>query len=326
MRPEVAGVVAASPTTANAEAYQLYLKGRFYFNRRTLEDMRRSLQYFQDAVAMDPRFALAHVGAADVYNVSQSYGLYPSLESMPLGEAAARKALAIDPNLGGAHAALGNTKAWRYDWAGSEESYLKAIDLNPSDAGARYFYGLICLLPQKRYEESIAQFRKALELEPFSPIINANLASPLMMAGHLDEAEEQIRRTIDSFPHFAVAHLRLMEIHEARGRYEEAFKEWTAYDPNAVQFATEPVRGKEAFYRAMLHYGQDCDEKGLLCRRILVGAYAALGDINNALKDLERQQAEQSDTLAWFVRMPRFDSLRSEPRYIEVMKRMNLEP
>jgi len=326
LRPEAASAVPAGSSTASPEAYQLYLKGRFYWNKRTREDIATSIQHFKDAIARDPGYALAYVGLSDAYAVSASYDLFSSAESGTLGEAAARKALELDPMLGEAHAAVAGAASWRYDWQGTEKGFQRALELNPANATTHYFYALVCLLPQKRYDEAIVQFRKAIELEPFSAILNANLTTPLLLSGRIREAEEQILRTLEVFPDFRVAHLRLSEVRELQGRYDEAWQELVAYDPEFAGYTMTPGSGREGFWRAMLRRGLDCEKAGKGCRRALLGAFAQTGDIDNALTRLERMVDEQSDTLPWMVRYPRLDPLRSEPRYIAAMKRMNLEP
>ena len=316
----------AGTATVSAEAYQLYLKGRFYWNKRTRDDITRSIMYLKDATERDPGYALAYVGLADAYGVSASYELYPSRESIPLAEAAARKALELDPLLGEAHAALAGGMRWRYDWAGAEREYLRAIELNPSNATTHYFFGLLCLIPQKRYDEAIVEFRKALELEPFSPIINANLSFPLLSTGRVREAEEQGSRTLEVFPGFPVAHLRMQEVYEAQERWEEAWQEAHAFDPGLEAHPMPPGSGKEGYWKSRLRRARECVKESLPCRHGIPVASVALGDHDGALDVLEQMQEDHHDILPWFMRHPGLAPLHSDPRYLTLLRRMNLEP
>jgi len=326
LRPgSTAGTSSASGTT-DPEAYQLYLKGRFHWNKRTRDDLARSIEAFKEATARDPGYALAWVGLADAYQVSASNGLYSSLESQPLASAAARRALDLDPLLGEAHAALAAHATWNYDWEGAERGYLRALELNPGNANAHYFFGLMCLLPQARYEESIAHFRAALELEPFSAIINANLASVLLLSGRVQGADEQARRTLELFPGFPVAHLRMIEVLDTQERWEESWREVLAINPEAGKHTPPPGSGRTAHWNARLRLALECVEKALPCRRGTAVAYAMLGRTDEALNELERWEQERYDALAWVTRFSTLSSLRSEPRYIALMRRMNLEP
>jgi len=178
LRPEAASRLPApgGSGTANAEAYQLYLKGRFYWNKRTRDDIATSIRHFKEATARDPRYALAFVGLADAYAVSGGYE-YVSQEAYPLAEAAAAKALELDPLLGEAHAALAGTKAWHYDWQGAERGFLRAIELNPGNATTRYFYSIMCLIPRGRKKEPFRQSGKPPRLRPFPPTRKPNSGS-----------------------------------------------------------------------------------------------------------------------------------------------------
>ncbi len=328
LRPRDSGTSAAAPasSTRSSEAYQLDLQGRFHWNKRTPDDLRKSITYFEEAIAKDPDYALARVGLADAYNVSHGYGLYPSQQSMPLAQAAAERALEIDPQLGEAHAALAATQVWNYDWAGAEAAFRRAIELNPNNAGARYFFALIGLAPQRRYDEALAEFRRALELEPFSPIINANLVSILFLAGRAREAEQQGLRTLELFPGFPVAHLRMSEVYEFQGRYDEAWQASVAFEPELAAYERRQP-GPHGYWDAKLRYRLDPAQQGKPRRRWFVPfAYAGMGDHESAVKELEKLHEERDDLLPWHIRYPIFDGLRSDPRYVELMRRMNLEP
>ncbi len=323
LRPGDAGVTAAAAAEApvDPDAYQLYLRGRFHWNRRTHEDITRSIEYFRQAIAKDPGYALAHLGLADAYNVASGYGVLPSREANPLAEAAARRALELDPGIGAAHAVIGSTLVWRYDWTGAEREFRRAIELSPGSASSHYLLGLQCFLPQKRYDEALAEFRIALELEPFSPIINANYSNALLIAGRLGEAEDQILRTLENFPEFPVAHLRAAELYAQQGRFEES---WRARVRGMPELGNYPEASDAQSYGANLM--QYIQENRLDRPFIRMASHVRRGQIDEALDIVEKRFEERDDLLAWVLRMPVFDALRSEPRYVAVMRDMNLEP
>jgi serine/threonine-protein kinase len=323
LRPQAADPVPRA-VAPDSEAYRLYLKGVFHWNKRTLDDLRQSIAHFQEAIARDPAYAMAYAGLANAYNVSSGYFLLPSREAMPLAEAAANKALELEPELGPAHAAIGTSKAWRYDWPGSEKSFRRALELNPNDGSARYFFALNCLTPQRRYDEAIAEMRRALEIEPFSPIINANLASLLLLSGRAADAETQVRRTLDMFPDFRVAHLRMVEILEYLGRFDEAWPHSVARTPELAAYAPGP--GKRGYWEAHLRCNEARQRRGEPPVSFLAAAYLGVGDVDRALDTLEQFQQERHDLLPWWIRSPTYDELRTHPRYVELMRRMNLEP
>ncbi|MCA1623974.1 MAG: protein kinase, partial [Acidobacteria bacterium] len=160
--------------TDNNEAYQLYLKGRYHFAKRTKDDMQRSIEYFQQAIRLDPNFALAYASIAECYNAMPAYPYLSSKEAFPLAKAAAQRALEIDPTLPEAHTALGNYLAvYDWNWAEAERSFKRAIELNPSSSDAHFRYGRFYLAPLGRHEEAISELKRAVELEPLSLITNA---------------------------------------------------------------------------------------------------------------------------------------------------------
>jgi len=320
LRPGDAGRTAAA-TAVDPDAYQLYLKGRFHWNRRTREDITRSIEYFRQAIEKDPGYALAHLGLADAYNVASGYQVLPSKESIPLAGAAARRALELDPGIGAAHAVLGSTLTSRYDWAGAEREFRRAIELSPKSASSHYLLGLQCFIPQKRFDEALAEYRVALELEPFSPIINANYANALLIAGRLGESEDQILRTLENFPEFPVAHLRAAELYAQQGRFEES---WRARVRGMPELGNYPEASDAQSYGANLM--QYLQENRLDIPYMRMGAHMLLGQIDEVLDILEERVEERDDLIAWIMRAPLFDALRSEPLYVAAMREMNLEP
>jgi non-specific serine/threonine protein kinase len=211
--------------TQNTEAYQLYLRGRYEWNKRTQDSVKKSIEYFNQAIEKDPNYALAYAGLADVYNVAAGYLDLSPKEIFPRARAAATKAVEVDDTLAEAHSALAMVKAHDWDWAGAEREFQRAIQLNPGYATAHYFYGYADLCPMGRFEEAIAELKIAVELDPFSGIINTNLGGTLYYARKYDEAIAQCRKTLEIDPNFALAHVALAGVYEQKGMYEEALAE-----------------------------------------------------------------------------------------------------
>jgi TolB-like protein/Tfp pilus assembly protein PilF len=186
--------------TENTEAYQLYLKGRYYWNRRTPELLKKANEYFQQTIEKDPSYGLAYAGLAQSYGLFPYYGVQSPSESCPKTEAAAKRALAIDESLAEVHVALMWSKmSCDWDWPGSEREFRRALEINPNDATAKNWHG-IYLWAMGRLEEAVTESKQALEADPLSLIVGAAVGRALHYAGHDDQAIEQLRKTIDMDP------------------------------------------------------------------------------------------------------------------------------
>jgi eukaryotic-like serine/threonine-protein kinase len=304
------------PGTQNQEAYQLYLRGRFFFAQRTESGLRRAIENFQHAVALDPSYAQAYASLAIAYRVSRGY--LPSEESrtLPSGKAEAERAVQLDPMLSEVHVALAVVNTSTFDWASAEREFKVAIETNPNDANAHYFYAMYYLLPQKRFDEATAEYRKALQLDPLSEVINTNLGVELMIAKRFDEAREQFRKTLELDPKSGIASERYAELEAYLGNYSTAQQLRTTYCPEdaKLDFGTE----KEAYYRTDLKSP---------CRRLAWRAaldYAMLGRKDEAFREFNHFLEDDPSGANWYIRRPEYDSLRSDPRYAELLRRINL--
>src|SRR5712692_8771547 len=216
--------------TDNPEAYQLYLKGRYYWNKRNAESLRKAADYFDQAIAKDSSYALAYSGLADVYNVLPGYSGGTPQECNPKAESAAKKAVELDDTLAEAHTSLASSLSSYYKWAESAREYQRAIELNPNYATAHHWYSDGPLLATGRIDEAIAEMKRAQELDPLSLIINTEVGTNYIMARQYDKAIEQLRKTIEMDPSFYFAHWNLGEAYQLSGNFTEAFKEYqTAY-------------------------------------------------------------------------------------------------
>ena len=213
-------VLAARPTE-NPEAYQLYLKGRYFWNRRTEESMKEAISYFQQAIALDPSYALAYAGLADGYALMPVYGRNPPKEDIHRSLAAARHALELDDTLAEAHTSLANALVDDLQFAAADREFARAIALNPSYATAHQWFSE-SLQAQGRFQEGFAEIKKAHDLDPLSLIINCVLGSNLSLIGHHDEALLQLHRTLEMDPNFSIAQFMLGQVLEDKGKLQEA--------------------------------------------------------------------------------------------------------
>lgn len=304
------------PGTQNQEAYQLYLRGRFFFAQRTESGFRRAIEDFQHAVALDPSYAQAYASLAIAYNVGRSYLPPEESRTLPSGKAEAERAVQLDPMLSEVHVALAVVNNYTFDWATAVREFKVAIETNPNDANAYYFYAKDYLIPQKLFDEATAEYRKALQLDPLSEVINTNLGVELMIAKRFDEAREQFRKTLELDPKFGIASERYAELEAYLGNYSTAQQLRTTFCPEdgKLDFGT----GKEAYYRTDLKSP---------CRRLawrFALDYAMLGRKDEAFRELNHFMEDDPTGSNWYIRRPEYDSLRSDPRYAELLRRRNL--
>jgi tetratricopeptide (TPR) repeat protein len=313
----------------NPEAYEAYLKGRYFWNKRTADGLKKAIDYFNQAIEKDPNYAQAYSGLADSYALlgDWEYGVLAPKEAFPRAKAAATKALELDNALGEAHTSLAfSLDLFDWDWASAEREFRRAIELNPGYATAHHWYAWH-LSEMGRNSEAIAEMRKAENLDPLSLIISADVAEILLVAHSYDQAIEQSRKTIDMDPNFAVAHYELGQALVQKHMYKEAIAE--------LQKAIELSGGSTT------------------CTSNLAFAYAASGRRKEAekilsdLKNRSKQNAseialmyvglnEKDEAMAWLEKAyderfnpsillrPAFDPLRSDPRFQNLVRRIGL--
>jgi serine/threonine-protein kinase len=321
--------------TESNEAYQLYLRGRFYWNKRTEEGMQKSLDYFQQAIERDPKFALAYSGLADAYDLlgaaDASGGMRPN-EAMPKAKAAALRALEIDDSMAEPHVSLAHVKYYYdRDWATAEREYKRAIELNPNYPTAHQWYA-VYLMSAGRFDEAVAENRRAQELDPLSLPINMTLGWVFLNARQYDRSIEQLRKTLEMDSNFLLAHHRLGLVYEQQRKYDEAIAEFK----HVINLSAGKPLGIAALARAYALSGKRAEaQKGLvelqeLSRQRYVSSvsiaqiYAALDDKDQAFAWLDKAEKENDANLARFKVDPRFDSLRSDPRFADLVRRLSL--
>ena len=314
--------------TENAEAYKLYLRGRFYWNKRAPEDLRKSIEHFQQSIALDQNYAQAYTGLADAYALLANAGA-PARELMPRAREAALKALSLDNELAEAHAALAQILIYYdYNFVGAEREHKRAIQLNPNYAPAHQWYSEL-LTALSRHEEAFAEMRRALEIDPDSLIINRQYGVSLLFARQYDEAIAQLKKTIEMDANFAPAHSALSLAYQLKGNYAESVEKLAKYeeltgDQQSAALARESFArgGWQGFLRAMTGERQPSNWKPYKVATF----HAVLGEKDKAFAELNKSYQEHETILGLLKVDPRFDSLRADPRFAEVLRRIGLAP
>ena len=325
----------AKSYTANPEAYQDYLKGRYWWNKGSEEGFRKSIEYFQQAIAKDPRDAQAYAGLADSYVLLTAFGLPPK-EAYPRAREAALKALEMDDTLAEAHISLAVIKTqYDWDWSGAENEFRRAIALNPSSARAHQAYGFVLLGTTGRFEEAIIELKRALELDPLSLLINSNLAGALLAARQYDNAIEQERKTLDLDPNFILAHWYLGLTYVQKSMYKEGIAELekaVAMSPgntltlSGIAYAYA-VAGRKGEAQKVLEKLNEISKQKYVPATSRVPTYAALGEKDKAFEWLEKAYDDRSiGGIRGVAQAPLYDPLRSDPRFADLLRRMNLQP
>ena len=318
--------------TEKPDAYQLYLRGRFYWNKRTGEAIKTAIEYFNQAIEKDPGYALAYVGLADCYVVPANP--QPPNEKMPKARAAAMRALELDETLAEAHTALARVLVvYDWDWAGAEKEFKRAIELNPRYAGVHQWYGGYLEMLGRR-DESLAERRQALELDPLSLTINFELGLAFYYARDYDKAIQQFQKTLELDPNFPLVYAHLPAAYEQKGMYDEAIagfqKGITLRGGTEWSFSMSGLghvyglSGKKAEARAVLDELQRTSRQQYVPADSIALIYAGLGEKDQALTWLEKAYEEHAFKMAWLKVEPQWDSLRSDPRFADLVRRVGL--
>ncbi len=321
LTPEEEGRLSAGDDV-NPEAHEAYLRGRYFWNKRSAEGFRRAIAYFESAIEADPSYAAAYAGLADCHLLMAAYELEPATEAMPRSEAAARKALEIDDTVAEAHASL----AWMLvlyhrDWPAAEQSFRRAIELDPRYPAAHHWRGL-SLQARGRAGEALVELRRAQELDPLGLRINFDLGEANRLAGDYERAIDQYLRVIELDPDFPFPYMYLAAAHARRGEYEEALAALRPEDPRAIWVYALAGEREEALRR--LDALAKASEPGYTGAYWHALGYAALGDDEQALEWLERGYEEHSSMMTLYVKIePALLHLHSAPRFQDLLRRMN---
>ena len=317
--------------TTNPEAYQFYLRGRYYWNKRTSDNVTRAIDQFQQAADKDPNYAVAYAGLADCYVILEDYVGTPASETYSKAKAFAQRALQLDGSLAEAHASLGFVHYGQWEWEQAEQEFRQAMELNPNYATAPHWYS-ICLLSLGRMDEALAEIKHAHELDPLSSPIGTSLTYAYFSKGDLNAAIAQCKAVIDLDPNYPRAHEYLGLGYLKKGLQSEAIAEFQ----KAVQLSgreRRPLRdlgygyaisGKHAEALSVLKELELKYERHEAIGQDLAAVDAGLGEKDQAFAWLEKDFQGRSGLLAWIRWTPPFESLRDDPRYADLLRRMDL--
>jgi len=318
----------AKAPTANPEAYELYLKGRFFWNKRTGADLRKAIDYFNQAIAKDPNYALAYVGLADSYLLLSSYAAVSPGESLPPARSALKKALELDDSLAEAHASFGLLATLELDLHRALDELKRAVELKPNYATAHHWLAL-AHLTLAQFDPAISEAKRAIELDPLSLVINADTSWIYFSARRYDEAEAQVRKTLEIGPQFFLAHYYLGEVVQFKGRLSEAIAEFK----KAFEFNNDPY-SLGMLGQACARNGQKDEARKILARlneeakSRYIAPYAlalvqiALGDKDRAIEELERAYAQGETNYLFAIKVdPMLDDLRGDPRFEALVRK-----
>ncbi len=315
--------------TTSLEAHDLYLRGRFFWNRRDREGFRKAIEYFGQAIARDSAYAQAWAGLGEAYSLMGGFGYMAPTEAFARGRAAANRALTLDSTLADAHTALGFIHLfYDWDWAAARERFERALTLDPRYGEARLFHGWY-LLATNRLDDAIAELRGAVADEPVSLILNTRLGSMLMFARRYDEALAQFRRALELDPNYPLAHLDLVRLEAARGNYDAALLELRrspevvgSYGVGLSGYVLAKAGRREAAATEIRRLQNDTASRYAVALPI-AQIYGALGDRDRAFQWLDRAYTDRNWPL-YFCRVdPLLQSLHSDPRWDAFVQRMN---
>lgn len=319
--------------TENTEAYQLYLQGRYFWNKRSEETLKTAIKYFREAIEKDPRYALAWAGIADSYSLLGEYGNIPRKELYPQAQAAANKALEIDDRLAEVHTSLASLLMLnRWDWENSEKEFNRAIALNPNYATAHHWYSqwLLCM---GRIEEALRTVSRAAELDPVSQAILKDKGLALYYNRQYDRAIEIARRTLELDPHYAGAYRLLSLSYQGKGMFDQAIAEnerWGALTKNQLETTVALAQlyaasGRSGKAREIVERVEADELLSDNVHRGLALVYAALGDNDVAFKWLEQSYEKREESMLSLKVDPKVDRLRSDPRFIALLRKIGVE-
>jgi len=319
--------------TNDPEAYGLYLKGRYYWDKRTPDGLAKAKDYFQQAIDRDPNYAQAYVGLAEYYGVLSVYTNTSNAEANPKAIAAAKKALAIDETLAEAHASLGSSEDLDWEWVAAEREFRRALELNPNSARTHILYG-IHLEYLGKLNETLDNVRRAIELDPLNLNGLQNLEEAYIYNGQYAESIEQAKKIIEIDPNFPNGYLTVAEAYQLTGQYDL----WLGAEEKAATLANDTdslaiVEAVKAEYAKSGYHGalkreaeltEELSKRTYVDPALVARGYGKLGDKDKAFRWLEKAYAERSAFISYIKVVREYDSLRSDPRYANLLKRMGL--
>lgn len=323
----------ARDASGNSEAYEMYLKGRFYWNKRTEDAFMKALKYYQAAIDRDPEYAPAYAGIADVYEIAGFYSAIPPKEAYEKSRAAITKALEFAPGYADAHASIAYGKfLYEWDFDGAESAFRHALELNPNQVTGHSWYAL-CLAALRRFDEALAQIAFALELDPLSLVVNSHKGWVLYFARRYDDAIKQLLNAIEIDPNFAVAHFFIGLVYLKTENYADATrhfvkaKEASNEHPAAIAgwIAATARSGKKAEAKKILSELEQMAQRRYVIPYYLTLAYLGFGDNARALHWLERSCDDRSSYMPNIGADPALDLLRDSPRFEKLLRSVGVQ-
>jgi TolB-like protein/DNA-binding winged helix-turn-helix (wHTH) protein len=318
--------------TENVEAYRLYLRGRYFWNKVTREGLEKSLEYYNQAIEKDPNYALAYAGLADTYVLASFFAMLSPAESYDKGKEAVTRALELDNNLAEAHIVLGRILIWyEWNWPAGEAAFLRAIELSPNSPMTHQWYGH-ALAVIGRFDKSLAELRRAQELDPLSLSIGEEIATALLFAGRYDETITQIRRILDIDPRFAFAYIDLSIALAQTGKSQEAITELQkalslenehVFLLSLMGFTYARMGGKEKA-EDIIRQLKELSRRKYVSPQHIARVYVGVGDRDQAFEWLEKAYQGRDYNVPYLRVDPTFESLRSDPRFASLVRRVGL--
>jgi eukaryotic-like serine/threonine-protein kinase len=310
------------------EAHDAYLRGKYYWDKGTSEDLKKSFDYFEQAIQLDPRYAAAYVGIANYYSALPFYANAKPDEVFPKAKAAVTKALELDESLAGAHAAQAYIKTYyEWDWSTGEQEFRRALALDPNDADTHHMFSRF-LSSLGRIDEALAEVKQARELDPMSPLIKANVGVVYYFGRRYDEAIEELSKITVEKPDFRIAHWGLGLVYEQKGLYDRAIGEFEKAgglehgSMNTISSLGHAyaLAGDRGSARKALEKLGSSGNGGALAPYEVAIVYAGLGEKDRAFESLDKAREERSTLLTYIKMDPRFDNLRSEKRFRQLIR------
>jgi TolB-like protein len=319
--------------TEDAEAYQLYLKGSYFWNKRTMDAVKKSIGYFRKAIEKDPHYALAYTGLANSYAKLGDVGFtaIPPRQAFAKSKAAALKALEMDEHLAEAHTSLAHVHMHDYEWPSAGREFRRALKLNPNYPMAHHWYSYYLIMTGQP-DEALIEIQKALELDPLSLPIHTDFAELLYLTRQYDRAIEQIQQTLEMDPYYYQAHLVLARIYDQQQRYEESILEFL----KAHEIAADNTRALASLGHAYAAWGKKNEAREILTRLdelskvkyvspyVVATVHVGLDEHDRAFEWLNRAYEEHAEWIIYLTIDPRLDPLRSDRRYRELARRIGL--
>ncbi|MCK4824613.1 tetratricopeptide repeat protein, partial [bacterium] len=311
--------------TENIEAFNLYLKGRYFWNKRTEDGLKKGIEYFKQAIEIDPNYALAYAGLADCYIVLPFYSSYSPKEAYPKAQDAVSRALELDNKLAEAYTSLGGIKLWYdWDWPGAKRSFKQAIQLNPSLAIAHHWYSQL-LKSIGQIDKAIEEIRIALEHDPLSVIINSEFGAYLYLEGRYDEAIKQLRKTLEIDSEHRGSYSWLGRVYLQTGKYKEAIEMFQRIESPNLAYAFTASGNKDKALVVLRNFMEKSSREYVDPYAFAI-IYFGLGEINKTFEALEKGYQERSVRLVDYAYLdPYWDGIRSDPRFKALIKKLNFE-